>query len=226
MFFNKSKGIIVGLSLIFALAGCGSNDKSTDESSKKDEVVASVNGQTILSSEYSSALEQYKLNYAQSGIDVDSLGEEETKLLEQQALDQLINNELVLQAADKDEIVTSPEDVTASLTEIKGQFETDEQYNEALEANNLTEEELEAQIAKDLKISKYLTSKIPTPEATDEEIKEMYDQYTEVSEEEELPTLEEVKPQIEQTIVQQKQQQEIQALLDQLREDSEIEKFI
>ncbi|MFC4323884.1 SurA N-terminal domain-containing protein [Litchfieldia salsa] len=231
MLHLKRKATLLVLVLILVLTGCGNNgeeatDKSTNkESNDQKEVVASVNGKNISQTEFNTALEQFKLTYTQQGIDLESLGEEQNKLIEEQALEQLINNELLQQAADKEELVAKPEEVEASLSELKGQFETEDQFTEALATNNLTLEELEEQIAKEMKINQYIASNINEQTVTDEEIQEMYDMYGEQSEEE-LPALEEVKEQIKQTIEQQKQQQEIQVLIEKLKEDSKIIKNI
>ncbi|WP_169891228.1 SurA N-terminal domain-containing protein [Litchfieldia alkalitelluris] len=228
MLFQKKSFLVICLMLVLVLASCGNKEEATDNSSdSQNEAVASVNGIQISETDFLASMEQSKLTYAQQGIDVESLGDEEKKLLEEQALEQLINMELLVQAADDQQIAISDEEIEENLQEIRAQFETEDAFTEALETNNLTEEKLKEQLVKDLKINQFITENIDQTEATatDEEIQEMYDMYAEQSEEE-MPALEEVRDQIEMTIVEQKQNEAVLALIEKLKQDSEIEKFI
>ncbi len=227
MFF-KNRAILSFLLilLIIAITGCGTGQKSSSTENESEaeaelEAVAMVNGVHITRAEFNATLDQYKLQ----GIDLNTLEEAEVALLEEQVIDQLVNNELLLQVAEKNDYSVSAEEVETNLAEIKSQFETDEDFNQALESNNITLDELEAQLKKELLITSFLKDHTGEITVTEDEIQELYDRYAEQSEEE-LPELEEVKDQLELMILQEKEQEEIQTILGKLKEENEIEILI
>ncbi|QOR67262.1 SurA N-terminal domain-containing protein [Cytobacillus suaedae] len=216
--------LLTSILLVLGLVGCVATGQESKDKSKEDGVVAVVNDENITQQEFDESLEQIKMTYAQRGMNVEDLEEAQVKEMEQQVVNQLVNTKLLLQAAEKNNINATEEEVEQSLVQIKGQFENDEEFNSALEANNLTIAQLEKQIADELKINQYITENTAEVTVKEEEIVAMYDQYKEQSEE--VPAYEEVKAQLEQQIQQQKNQEEVGKLVQKLREDSEIEVLI
>lgn len=212
---------IVGIILVLGLVGCGSGQ---DTAGSTEDVVAIVNDQDITKAEFDASYEQYKLTYAQQGMNIDDMEEDQVKQIEQKVVDQLVNSRLLLQAAEKNNIEAAEEEVQQSLEQIKGQFDKEEEFTAALEANKLTLAQLEKQIADELKVNQYISENITEVAVEEEEIKAMYDQYKEQSEE--IPSYEEVKAQLEQEIAQQKNQVEVGKLVEKLRNESEIEVLI
>ena len=134
----------------------------------------------------------------------------------------MINRELLLQDVEKKGYQASPEQIEERLEMIKSQFPDEETFNEALKTNELTLKELNEIIADDLKIEQYIEKEIPTPEVTEEEMKDLYDQYSEQMGEG-IPEFEQLKPQIEVQLQQEKQQQALDKILEDLKENSDIE---
>jgi hypothetical protein len=222
---NRTIGLLLGLAFVFALVGCGSGQESSDSNDTETEEVATVNGEGISREDLSDAVENIKYTYAQQGIDVENISEEETVQLEKQAVEQLISNELLQQAAENADYSASTEEIESNIQGIKSQFGSDEEFNKALESNQLTLDELEKQIANEMKINKYIEDNIKEVAVKEAEIKELYDRYSKQGEEE-LPEFDEIKGELEARIAQEKKNEEIGKLIEKLRKDNEVEVLI
>lgn len=99
--------------------------------------------------------------FAQQASAVDKLvlavvnGEEITRarlverLLDQrgdEALDKLINRELVVQAAERRKITVTPDEIEGKLSEVRERFQTEENYKAFLTRSRLTEDQLRSEI--------------------------------------------------------------------------------
>ncbi len=194
-----------------------------DRDMERKNAAAIVNGVPIDKAEFETTLEQAKESYKQMGVDLES--EEAKELLaevEKDTLDNMINRELLLQDVEKKGYKATSEQIKERLEMIKSQFPDEETFNEVLKTNNLTLEKLNQIIADDLKIEQYIEKEIPTPEVTEEEMKALYDQYS-AQMGEELPDFDLLKPQIEMQLQQEKQQQALDKILEELEKNSEIE---
>ena len=172
----------------------------------KSEAAARVNGEDITMAE----VEEYKGQIAvNQGFDIASLGEDDRAALQEQALDTLISRLLVKQAAAEAGITAADADVDGQLESIKGQFESNAAYQEALSQEGLTESSLRSRIAADIVIQSYIeqTLDLDSITATEEEIEAEYE--LAASQNEGFPELSEVRDQIESSITQEKQQQMI-----------------
>lgn len=224
--FKKAGVFISGLALLTTLVACGNDENaSKGNENKNSEIVAKVNGTEITRNQFDETLEQL---YNSQGIDVGSLDESQQQQLQASVVDQLVNNELLLQSAENENITATDEEINTQIQSIKEQLGSDEEYQNALLANNLTEEKLKEDLSKEVAIQKYIKTNIGEVTVSEDEIQDFYDQYSEQhsADEEEVPELEQIKPQIEQTLIQDKQNQEVEKLLEKLRAENEIEVFI
>lgn len=199
----------------FLLGACSSGGS--------DEIVATVNGKDILKKDYEVEIENTKTSYEQQGINLDELDSKMKEEVEKSVLDQLINTELILQTAEKDGVSVEQGEVDSELEAIKSQFEEDKQFEEALEKNKLTEEQLGEQVKKQLIITKYLDKNVGELSATDEELQAVYNQYKESAEtqEQEPEDFETMKPQLEQQVLAQKKNEKVNELIEELRKTNE-----
>ncbi|RPF53170.1 SurA N-terminal domain-containing protein [Aquisalibacillus elongatus] len=200
---------------------------------ESDEVVATVNDTEILGEEFKSSVDRVTQMYQQQlgGQGIDQMQAQ----IQQQALDQLINREVIKQEAQSQDLSVSDEEISEEydnqinglIEQSQGEFEDEEQV---LEQVGMNEEELKDSLQTDLLIQKYLDENLEEPEVTDEEIQEQYDNMKAQMEEsesgEEVPSLEEVEDSIVQQIQSQKQGQQQQELIQNLREDYEIETLV
>jgi parvulin-like peptidyl-prolyl isomerase len=185
--------------------------------------VAIVNDKEILGSDYNSALASAQGQMQQMGQDPTS--KEAAEQVKQQTIDSLVGQTLLLQEADKKSYKVSEADINKQLDEIKKQFKTEKEFEAALKKSGMDMKTLETQIADEIKLKKYVEKEFPASEITDEEIQKTYDQYAEQGKTtgQEVPKLEEVKTQIEQSLQQQKQQEKLVQQVEKLKKNAKIE---
>ncbi|VEF49005.1 putative lipoprotein [Bacillus freudenreichii] len=242
--------LITGLMAV-VLAACGGNEESketkndnktktaeTDQQKKQMEemqkkldaqqidekkTVAIVNDKEILGSDYNSALTSTQGQMLQMGQDPTS--KEAAKQVKNQTIDSLVGQTLLLQEADKKGYKVQEADINKHLDEMKIQFKTEEEFRAALKKSGMDMKTLETQIADDIKIKQYVEKEVPAGEITDKEIQKTYDEYAEQEKSagQEVPKLAEVKPQIEQSLRQQKQQKSIVQQVNELKKSAKID---
>ncbi|PYI55040.1 foldase protein PrsA [Paenibacillus flagellatus] len=88
-------------------------------------------------------------------------------------LDNLINEELVKQEADKAGITVTDADLDAEIASFKKQFSSDEEFQMMLMQYGMTQDDLKKQMPMQVRLKKLLESKT---DVTDEEIQKYYDE--------------------------------------------------
>ncbi|HVW85493.1 MAG TPA: peptidylprolyl isomerase [Bryobacteraceae bacterium] len=135
------------------IAGC--------HSANSPDVAATVNGRPIY---YSEVDRTYKSQF--SGNEPESPDQVELHRLE--VLQSLVDNEIMLQRAEKEGLVATDADVEARLTELKAPY-TKEEFDKQLKTQGLTLDELKARIRRDESVKKLfnkdITSKINITDA-------------------------------------------------------------
>jgi peptidyl-prolyl cis-trans isomerase SurA len=116
-------------------------------------VAATVNGRAITYGELDKA---FKLTYPQN-----SEGSSEDLVLTQrmEALRSLIDNEIMLQRAERMGVIATDADVETKLNEFRTPF-TKEQFEQQLKAKSMTLDDLKAQIRKELSVEKLINKEI------------------------------------------------------------------
>jgi hypothetical protein len=217
LFKRASKWFILLAIVAIVLGACSEENSS--------EVVATVNGEEILKTDYETELENTKNMYAQQGMNLDDLDEEMTEQIEMSVLNQLVNTKLVLQSAKEDGITVKQSEVDSELDAIKSQFEDDAKYKEALKENKTTEEDLKVQVKDQLTITKYLDSTIGKIEVTEDEVTVKYDEYKEAlasqEQKQEPEAFDKMKPQLEQKVMAEKKSEKVNELIEELRTANE-----
>lgn len=188
----------------------------------EENVAAIVNNEEIEMEEYEKRLESTKQMYEQQGISIAEQGEEFEKLLSEQVINSIIDETLLIQAS-KD-IEVSEEEVEAELELIKANYETDEEYQDILEKNDLTEIEIKELVKEQLKVQSYMAEHTEEIKITEEELNEIFEEYKGMMEEE--VDLEEVKPYLQDVLIKQKQQEQQVKLVEELRANADIEVLI
>jgi parvulin-like peptidyl-prolyl isomerase len=184
--------------------------------------VAIVNGEEISRTEYNELESRIA---AEQGMGATGLEPATREQLKPQILDALISQTLLRQAAQRAGAEATSAEVDAEMAMIRGQFESDDTFTAALSAEGLTENTLRTRLVSELTIRKYLeqTVNLSSVSVTDEEVTSAYGQ---LAGGEEAPSLEEVRPQLEGWLIQQKQQELVAAHVQTLRSDAEIEILI
>ena len=183
--------------------------------------VATVNGKKISQNEFNESVTLIEQNATLQGIDLTQ--ESARKEIETQALEALINNALLITAAEKAGFEVTGEDIQVKYDELAEQLGGADILATKMVEVGLTEEKLRSNIADRILSDLYIESVTTIEELTvsTEEVNEFIKTIN--VGEAELPPLEEIRPQIESQILGQKRQQIVTDLLAKLRSEATIE---
>jgi FKBP-type peptidyl-prolyl cis-trans isomerase (trigger factor) len=183
-------------------------------------VLASVNGAPITQADITE-----RLSHAKTGLDAQGVNPDDPvtrDILQKQALEEIINETLVLADAEDRGIAVTESEVDAQYTTVRGRFATDEEFQAELSKNNFTEATLRENVRRELTLQKYV-SEIATDmslEVTEEEVAAFYK--TLEGQTENVPPLAELKTDIENQLRNQKLATAVDELVNQLRANAEI----
>ncbi len=143
-----------------ALTGC--------KTSAPANVAASVNGRAI---SYPELEKTYRSQYPAKG---EPVGADQTSFQKLEVLRSLIDNEIMLQRAEKSGLMATDADVETKLNELRAPY-TKEQFDQQLKSRNMTLDDLKAQLRKELSVSKLLNKEITSRiNITNSDISEFY----------------------------------------------------
>ncbi len=210
--------VVVVVIAIIGLAAFGLNKKSS--LTAKAPAVAYVNDVAITKADFDTQLNQVLATLKGQGVDTAS----STILVavKNQVLSDMINDQLVTQEIAKAKISASQQQVDAQYQALVSQAGGTDKLASQLAAANMTDAQLRANIAKQLAVQAYLTSKIDmnSATATPAEAMQFYKQGT--AGQQNPPTFKSVEAQIMQQLVANKQQLLINALLQSLKAGAKI----
>lgn len=239
---KKFLGFFILVFLVFSFAGCAGCGDST-------ETMAVVNGEEITKEEFETNFEQIKIAYENQGASIEGLEDE----IREQLLEELINQQILRQEAEKRDIEIDNDEVEKEIKKIKEEFESEEEFNELLDFYGMNREILKENIFFDILVNKLREQVIDKDEieVTEEELKERYEeeeymfkeqqemidgQITEEMREEmekqeleelesdkEFEDFEELEPVLRDLIKQEKKQEMFYNIVEELKEESEIE---
>jgi peptidyl-prolyl cis-trans isomerase SurA len=161
--------LLAGASLISFLAllasvGCSNKEVGSD-------VMATVNGRKITRTE----VQKYYDN--QVADSPQKLSAEQADTLRLNILTQLINDEILMQRAEKLGLLATDEEVNAKLTEIKAPF-TQQQFDQRLKERNLTLDDFKRDLRRSLTIDKVMNKEVTSKiNITDDDITNYYNQH-------------------------------------------------
>ncbi|WP_156761153.1 SurA N-terminal domain-containing protein [Microbacterium karelineae] len=242
---------ILAASVVAALAltGCSVNGEDADETPAPTasadaqsgapeadldglpDVVAVVNGEEIGLEEFSTA---YETQFQQAAMSQQQTGQEiDQDQLKQQVAELLINNRLLTQAATGAGIEPSDDDIEAILKDAAEQngMGSVEEVIEAFGEQGVSEEQVRRDAASQFQIDGYIEAETDIEPPSDEELREQYDAVVEQAtsqgdgseEAGEIPPFKDVKDQLAQQAMTQKQNAAIEEILGELRESGEVE---
>lgn len=150
-----------------------------EEKNKESEFVAKVNGATISRKDFDQSFAIAKQQFAGIGYQQDTDADSADIKLEKEVLDRLIDTELLLQDSKERKVVVEDADFNEFYDAYRKQFKDEKQFNEYLQKNDFSEQELKKQFRNQLVIRKlqYELSKEMSAKITkeDEEVKTFYD---------------------------------------------------
>jgi len=176
-----------------------------------DDVAATVNGEEIMQEDVAEMQDLYE----GQGMPIS----------EQQALDQLIRQEVLHQAAT--EYLPTEEEAEEQLeAQVAMMGMTMDEFHKALEAQGLSYDDQLKDFRRQLAVQGFLHEEVEVPEVTEEEAREFYEEYKQQHPEEELPPFEEVEPQIVMQLEEQRQQEAMGPFIEELVEEADVEKYM
>jgi len=186
------------------------------------DVVALVNGEPITENELQNSIRNVTDSMTAQGMDVENT--ESAGVIESEALNQLINTELLLQAAQTAGYRASDEEIATEIAQLETNFGSAAELETRLTELNIDRQALERDVAEQLIVSNYLENETPVGEitVTQEELETFYaslvEQYGE-----QLPPQEEIQEQLEGELTAQKQREILGTILAELRAAAEVE---
>mgnify|MGYP001082863398 CR=1 FL=1 len=175
--FKKSFFLVALLSILI-LTACSENGTKLVE--EKD-IMATVNGKAILQEEFDKAISYYK-DYVEYLYGEDAWESEARAGLtykqkyEDSVMDDMIYRLLLLDAAEKEGITATEEEVQAQLDSFKVYFQNEEEYKSYLTQSGMTEENIKEELSNDILINHFLLLKTENLSPTDEEFKALFDE--------------------------------------------------
>lgn len=160
--------LFLSAAVLVLFTACGSGDtqaSAVSAADATDDPIAIVNGRGVPRSLFERQLQQQLQMYQAQGMEINA---EQQGILEEQLVDQLIARELVLQDGAARGIAPTDEEVQAELDAIRGQFPSEEAFQEALAQQNLTLDEIERNIAEQIIIEEILESDVLAEAMVDE----------------------------------------------------------
>jgi peptidyl-prolyl cis-trans isomerase SurA len=153
--------LVAGTAVVFLLSvGC--------KKSVSPNVAATVNSHSIT---YAELDQQYQSQFASAG---DRPVDDQAMFQKLELLRSLIDSEIMVQRAEKANLLATDADVEAKLNELKAPY-TQEEFQRQLQSRKMTVEDLKSQLRRDLSIDKLFNKEIKSQiNVSDKDIAEFY----------------------------------------------------
>lgn len=159
--FTPARTFVAVCAALFLLAGCNRSAPAN--------VAATVNGRAIT---YTELDKQYESQFPPVGESSTSIDQESIQRLE--VLRTLIDNEIMLQRAEKMGLMAADSDVESKFTELKAPY-TQEEFQKQLNERKMSAEDLKAQLRRDLSVQKLFNKEITSQiTISDKDITDFY----------------------------------------------------
>jgi len=217
--------LVMGVGLLYVLEEQGRVNTgafaTVNELIKPTPVAAMVNGVKIPLSTYEKNRTQIEQNAVGQGLTVT---DEAVKAeISKQAIDVLVNTELLKQAAAKTGIEVTQAQIDTRYSEIVASLGGDEALKTKMVELGITDESLQSDIKGEILIQSYLSQAVDLSKISisEDDIKKVYDQANTPGAQ--LPPLPEVRADIETQLKSTKEQEVVNAHIETLRTDAKIE---
>jgi FKBP-type peptidyl-prolyl cis-trans isomerase (trigger factor) len=217
--------IIVIVVLAVLVVGLAIFGLSKAKAPVTDGKVATVNGVVITKTAYDEQVASLTASLQAQGVNTTDPAKQTE--INKQALDNLINNELVAEGIKSSGIVATDAEVETQFQATVTQSGGQDGFKAALTKANLTEAQLRTNIKNQLEIQKYLAANVKVDGITvsDSEISAFYTEYSK-AQGTSTPALKDISAQIKQQITLNKQQTLINDFVASLRAKANVQTFI
>lgn len=193
------------------------------------DVVAEVNGQEITKDQFVTA---YEGQFQQMAMQAQMTGQEiDQELLKPQVAESLVGTELLIQEADKRGFAASPEQIDSTLQELAeaNQMGSGDEVIAALTEQGMSEDDVMSQLETQVEVDQLVAEEAGDTQPAEDELRALYDQIVAQQEQSggqggggEIPSYEDMKPQLEQQAVAQKEGEATQTLVGELRDGADV----
>lgn len=191
--------------------------------------VAEVNGTEVSKKEFVSVFEG---QYQQMSMQAQSSGQPvDEEKLKQQSIEGLVGTVLLDQEAEKRGLKASDKEMDESLAEFAktNKVSTDE-FVAKMGEQGMDREAVMDQIEKQIRVDKLIADEYGEYKPTDKEVQAAYDQVAQQQQQmggaqgggQQLPPLEQVRPEVEEQIKSEKQAKDMQKMSEKLRKDADV----
>lgn len=150
---SKLLMVVLGMALMVATAPFNSLAQSTVSTEK----VAVVNGTVLTRKDFDFEFNQYRQQLQQRG---QAISDSQLQQIQKQALEGLINQELLFQDSQVKGIQVNEKEVNDRLGAIKGRFGNETEFETALKGMDLSENDLKTKIRRGLAIEELIKTQI------------------------------------------------------------------
>ena len=155
-------------SLLLTTIGLISLSAGGCKQSSPGDVAAAVNGRPVT---YEELQKQYQVLFPPTE---ESVSEDQVAIQKLEVLRGLVDSEIMLQRAEKLGLMAVDSDVNAKFTELRAPY-TQEEFEKQLEARGMNEDDLRAQLRRELSISKLINKEITSHiTITDKDVTDFY----------------------------------------------------
>ncbi len=161
-----------------AMAGCQNVEKVETQGKIIDgkEVIAKVNDELILKSDYDRQVLQVKSALEANGQDFSTgEGKKVLKEIREKVLEAMINDQLILQQVEKDNITLSEEEFEQAISDLEQYHGGKDALDKYLEQQGLNRSSFEKLVKEQLVISQFKEKLTSDIKVTDEEVKKFYE---------------------------------------------------
>jgi foldase protein PrsA len=225
---NKKSSIIGGIILGIALISLGTYFLFFHDNTNDDFVLAYVNGEEIVYSDFLVELERQKdhieARNPSQNIDWGSQqGREAETQLKNELLQNIIAEILVQDAINNSDVTVSEGEIDDFIDEVITNWGGQEAFDNALKENETTVEEIRSDAREVLKREKFFDNLVEDVVVSNEEILSFYDDLVEEEGEENVDELSELEDNIRETLIETKQQEIIDDFWTKLFDEGDIE---
>ena len=240
------KKLVAGAStavLLFGLSACGdSADEDADDGAESTsenaapepdvsdlpDVVAEVNGEEIPKDEF---VTTYEAQFQQMAMQAQQMGEEvDQDQLKQQTAEGMVDNVILVQVAGVRGFTASKKQIDQTLQDLVEQngLGSADEFFSALEQQGMSKDDVMPQLKRQVILDQLIADEAGDVKPTEDQLRELYEQTVAQqkqmgTEESQIPKFEEIKPQLQQQAVSQKESEAAQSLVDTLRKDADVE---
>ncbi len=194
-------------------------DNEKNNPQENSQVVAKINGKEIMREDLDFQIQ--KVAQSQQ-VPIPEEGTEERKNFEQKELDHMINDTLITQEAKKQDFQFKQEEIDSRYSALAGQVGGEEKLKKAVESMGTTIEQLKENLRNQIIVEQYLNSikEKNNIAVTDEEVKEFYEK--QVVPQNQGVELKDVEQRIRQVLEQQKLNEPLSEIIQNLRKEADI----